>query len=158
MAVTVDIQVACDDPGVPTESDMHRWIEAAVEQSSRAPAGNAEIAVRVVDAEEIQRLNSLYRQQHKSTNVLSFPAGNIEGLPAESDRLLGDVVICASVVAVEAGEQGKALADHWAHMLVHGTLHLLGFDHENDTEAVAMEALEARILGSVFVEDPYESS
>jgi len=89
---------------------------------------------------------------------LSFPAGDIDGLPADVSRLLGDVVVCAPVVAAEAGEQGKTLPDHWAHMLVHGTLHLLGFDHENDVEAVEMEALEAQILASNGVTDPYGRS
>ena len=117
-----------------------------------------EVAVRVVDADEIRTLNRLYRDKDKSTNVLSFPAGDIDGLPAEVSRLLGDVVVCASVVAAEASEQGKALPDHWAHLLVHGTLHLLGFDHENGPEAAEMEALETQILASRSVTDPYERS
>jgi len=90
--------------------------------------------------------------------VLSFVAGEIDGLPDDANRLLGDVVICASVVATEADEQGKALADHWGHMLVHGTLHLLGHDHEMDAQAAEMEALETKILTAQNVTDPYARS
>jgi probable rRNA maturation factor len=158
VAVTADVQIACDDPDVPATADIQTWISAAIEQSGRQPAGDVEVAVRIVDAEEIQTLNGLYRDKDKPTNVLSFPAGDIDGLPQEAAVPLGDVVVCAAVVAAEAGEQGKALADHWTHMIVHGTLHLLGFDHENDMEAAEMEALEAKILASRSVTDPYESS
>ncbi len=158
MAVAVDVQVACDDPDIPEEADIQDWIATAIEQSDRSPADNVEVAVRVVDADEIRTLNRLYRDKDKSTNVLSFPAGDIDGLPANVSRLLGDVVVCASVVAVEASEQGKTLPDHWAHMLVHGTLHLLSFDHEHDAEAIEMESLETRILASKSVSDPYERS
>ena len=86
---------------------------------------------------------------------MSFPAGEIDGLPPEAPTMLGDVVVCAEVVGREAAEQGKAHADHWAHMIVHGTLHLLGFDHESDNDAQEMEALEVDILASKNVTDPY---
>jgi len=154
-ALTVDMQIACDDPGIPTERAIHSWVETTVLESGQQIESDVEVAVRIVDADEIQTLNNLYREHDKPTNVLSFPAGEIEGLPEDASRLLGDVVVCASVVAVEAGEQGKALADHWGHMLVHGTLHLLGFDHEADADAVQMEALETRILAARNVTDPY---
>jgi probable rRNA maturation factor len=97
----------------------------------------------------------LYRDKDRPTNVLSFPAGDIVGLPDDAPHLLGDVVVCAGVVAGEAAEQGKRLEDHWAHMLVHGTLHLLGHDHGDEREAEAMEALEARILAAGDIKDPY---
>jgi probable rRNA maturation factor len=155
VAVTADVQVACDDPQIPAVSDIQAWIAAAVERSGRQPAGDVDVAVRVVDADEIRTLNRLYRDKDKSTNVLSFPTGKIDGLPVEAGMQLGDVVVCAAVVAAEAGEQGKAPGDHWAHMIVHGTLHLLGFDHENDAEAIEMEALETQILASQNVTDPY---
>ena len=155
MAVTADVQVACDDTDIPAPADIESWIAAAVAQSGRTPAGDVDVAVRVVDADEMQTLNRLYRDKNKPTNVLSFPAGKIVGLPAEEGVMLGDVVVCASVVAAEADEQGKALADHWTHMIVHGTLHLLGFDHENEADAAEMEGLEARILASQSVTDPY---
>ena len=156
--LTVDVQVACDDADIPSQADIHHWVEAAVQTSGRLPGGELEIAVRIVDAAEIQTLNNLYREQDKATNVLSFPAGNIDGLPNDAPRVLGDVVICAPVVASEAQEQGKPLADHWGHMIVHGTLHLLGFDHETDAEAQEMETLESRVLATKNVTDPYKGS
>jgi probable rRNA maturation factor len=155
VTVTADVQVACDDPDIPPAADFQTWVAEAVGQSGRAPDRDTEIAVRVVDADEIQTLNRLYRDKDYPTNVLSFPAGDIDGLPADAPQLLGDVVVCASVVADEAGAQDKAVADHWAHMIVHGTLHLLGFDHETDAEAAEMEALEVVILASQSVTDPY---
>jgi probable rRNA maturation factor len=154
----VDVQVACDDADIPSNADIHNWVESAMRASGRLPGDEVEVAVRVVDAEEIQTLNHLYREQDKATNVLSFPAGEIEGLPIDAPRALGDVVVCAPVVAAEASEQGKQLADHWGHMLVHGTLHLLGFDHETNAEALEMEALESRILAAQNVTDPYKGS
>ena len=157
VAATADVQVACDEPDIPDEDVVRTWVSAAVDQSGRAPENDVEVAIRVVDADEIRTLNRLYRDKDYATNVLSFPAGDMDGLPPEAGHLLGDVVVCASVVATEAREQGKALADHWAHMIVHGTLHLLGFDHENDAEAVEMEALETQILASENVTDPYKA-
>ena len=158
MRLTVDVQIACDGEGIPSTGDIQRWVEAALRQSGRASDGNVELAVRIVDADEIRTLNNLYREQDKATNVLSFPAGGMEGLPHDAGRLLGDVVICAAVVSEEASVQGKALADHWCHIIVHGTLHLLGFDHETDAEAAEMEALEAEILYSQNLTDPYAGS
>jgi len=152
---TVDVQVACDGE-VPAEPDIQKWVSAALGQSGRAVDRPCEVAVRIVDAEEIQTLNELYRKKDGATNVLSFPGGEMIGLPDEATRMLGDIVICASVVAREAAEQDKVLADHWAHMLVHGTLHLLGFDHDTDTEAAEMEALETSILATGHVPDPYQ--
>jgi probable rRNA maturation factor len=113
------------------------------------------VSVRVVDVDEMQTLNRDYRDKDKPTNVLSFPAGEIDGLPADEGSSLGDVVICAAIVRDEAAEQGKSLADHWGHMLVHGTLHLLGHDHLTDAEATEMEGLEVKILTSHGVADPY---
>ncbi len=158
MALTVDIQVACDDPGIPSKSEIQKWIEDAVYGSGHPAAGDVEVAVRIVDASEIRTLNCLYRKQDKATNVLSFPAGEMEGLPHGASRSLGDVVVCASVVTAEADEQEKQLADHWGHMLVHGTLHLLGFDHQTDAEAAQMEARETEILAARNVTDPHSGS
>jgi probable rRNA maturation factor len=118
----------------------------------------SEVSVRVVDVEEMQTLNREYRDKDEPTNVLSFPAGEITGLPDDEGGVLGDVVICAAIVRAEAVEQKKALADHWRHMLVHGTLHLLGYDHMTDAEAAEMEGLEVRILTSLGVADPYNAS
>lgn len=156
MTVQVDVQYATGDDTAPEMPDVESWVTSAV-----AASGNdatAEVSVRIVDVSEIHALNREYRGKDKPTNVLSFPAGEVEGLPADVPRLLGDIVICAEVVRGEAAEQGKATANHWAHMLVHGTLHLLGFDHETDSDAAEMEALETRILSAHGIPDPYGAS
>jgi probable rRNA maturation factor len=155
--MTVDIQYACEDAGVPDEHEIRFWVELAAQQSNRLPEQPAEFAVRIVGEAEIQTLNQLYRNKDSATNVLSFPAGAIAGLPDEAARQMGDIVVCASVVRDEALRQGKSLADHWAHMLVHGTLHLLGYDHSRDAEAEAMEQLEIAVLGSRGIANPYAS-
>ena len=156
MTVQVDVQNACDDETAPEIPIVEAWIARAVGASG--PDGDTEVSVRIVDAAEIHALNSDYRGKDKPTNVLSFPAGDVAGLPADMPVPLGDVVICASVVREEAAAQGKAITDHWAHMLVHGTLHLLGYDHATATEAAEMEALETRILSEHGVADPYGAS
>ena len=153
---TVDVQIACDDPDVPGRTEIADWIEAAVAAARSAAGGPVEVSVRVVDAQEIQALNASYRQQDKPTNVLSFPA-DAAVQAAEEPVLLGDVVVCAPVVRSEALEQGKALAHHWAHMLIHGTLHLLGYDHEVETDAARMEGLETAILEAHGIANPYAS-
>lgn len=154
----VDVQVACADAGIPDEQEIQSWVQHAVSKSGRLPKGAIEIAVRIVGAAEIQTLNQLYRNKDGATNVLSFPAGAIQGLPETESRTLGDIVICASVVRDEAVRQAKPLADHWAHMLVHGALHLVGFDHGGDKDAAEMEHLEASILGSRGITNPYAST
>ena len=155
--MAVDVQFACSDTGIPTKQDIQDWVEFAATQSGRPEDCNAEVTVRVVDASEIQTLNRQYREKDTPTNVLSFPEGEVEGLPDATLRQLGDIVVCASVVAEEAAQQDKSVADHWAHMLVHGMLHLLGYDHENAADAEQMERLEAAILESRGVADPYAS-
>lgn len=154
-SVVVDVQIATGDSAVPAVDDMESWILCAVAGSGRTLAGDREVSVRVVGREEMRRLNRDYRGQDKATNVLSFPNAGTTGLPADATGVLGDIVVCAAVVGDEAAHQGKPVNDHWAHMLVHGTLHLLGFDHEAQADALQMEALEARILASQGLEDPY---
>lgn len=156
MTVLVDVQQACDEDSIPESAIFDAWVTRAVEATGASH--DVEVSVRVVAADEIQALNREYRDKDKATNVLSFPAGPIAGLPDDAPVLLGDIVVCASVVDSEAREQGKAVGDHWAHMLVHGTLHLLGFDHEADVEALEMEALETRILMTNGLPDPYGAS
>ena len=156
--VRADVQVACDAADLPTTARMRDWVAAAVRGAGTDPGADIEVGVRVVSADEMRALNRRYRDQDKATNVLSFGAGDPVGLPADAPRNLGDLVICAAVVAEEANEQGKRLADHWAHMLVHGTLHLLGYDHTQHAEAEEMEALEVRILAAGDVPDPYGRS
>lgn len=154
MTVLVEVQQACDDDTIPESAVIESWIRYTVKEAGSLPA--TEVSLRIVDAEEIRTLNRDYRDKDTATNVLSYPAGPIDGMPGDAPVLLGDIVICASVVREEAAEQGKAVGDHWAHMLVHGTLHLLGFDHGTDTEASLMEALETRILAAHGLADPYK--
>jgi probable rRNA maturation factor len=154
--MNVDVQIASGASDIPSSGDIQRWVENAVSRSIDDPG--AEVSVRVVDEEEMQTLNRDYRDQDKPTNVLSFPAGEVAGLPPGESSMLGDIVVCAGVVAREAEEQGKPLGDHWGHMLVHGVLHLLGHDHMTEREADEMEALERDILGRLGIADPYQGN
>jgi probable rRNA maturation factor len=157
-SLVVDVQVACRDADIPAATEIRNWVARALEGSRKSLAEGTELSVRLVDKEEMRILNRDYRNKDRPTNVLSFPAGAMEGLPAEAGRVLGDIVICAPIVGDEAARQGKSLGDHWAHILVHGTLHLLGYDHDSDTEAVEMEALETHILTANGLKDPYAMS
>lgn len=147
MSFECDIQIEVDG-NLPTDADFQRWVDAAL----TCHRDEGEICIRIVSPEESQELNSTYRGKDKPTNVLSFPFEVPEGVPI---TLLGDLIICADVVSREADEQKKALLDHWAHMVVHGCLHLIGFDHINDDEAEEMENLERKILASLDIADPY---
>lgn len=153
--VSVDVQYATAAKSAPHEDEVARWVAAAVREA--AETGPVEICVRIVDEEEGRHLNSVFRGKDSATNVLSFPGVGAEApqdVP-ELARSLGDIVICGPVVESEAAEQGKAVADHWAHLLVHGTLHLLGYEHEAGEEAERMEAMERRVLERGGVADPY---
>ncbi len=138
--------------GVPAAASFRRWATAALDGRIRS----ADLAIRIVGEDEGRALNRHYRGKDYPTNVLSFPADLPEGLP-EGVRLplLGDLVLCAPVVAREAADQGKAVGAHYAHLTVHGVLHLLGWDHENTAEAEAMEQLEREILAGLGIDDPY---
>jgi probable rRNA maturation factor len=146
----VAVGYAAPRKGVPASASFRRWIEAALKGARRRKA--SEVSVRIVDAEEGRALNLQYRGRDYATNVLSFP---VELPPGVDLPLIGDLVICAPVVAREAAEQGKKPADHWAHLTVHGTLHLLGYDHIDEAEAEAMEALETKVLAGLGIADPY---
>lgn len=147
MKLTLDLQIASEAADIPDEGDIFRWASAALDHLDEA-----ELSVRIVDNAESQALNLQYRGKDKPTNVLSFPAD----LPEEVDvPLLGDLVICAPVVASEAAEQHKTLQAHWAHMVVHGTLHLLGYDHIDDADAEEMETIETEILATLNFPPPY---
>jgi probable rRNA maturation factor len=148
-AVAVAVQRATRAAGVPPAARLERWALAALERKARG-----ELTVRVVGPGESAALNARYRGKRGATNVLSFLS---EAAMAKSRELLplGDVVICASVVAREAREQGKTLTAHWAHMVIHGTLHLQGYDHENARDAAAMEARERALLAGLGFPDPY---
>ena len=152
MSLTVDIQCASAEP-VPDEDDLRSWIAAAL--ATQPSRGDTEISLRLVDVEEMARHNEAFRGVAGPTNVLSFPAD----LPAELNLpLLGDILICAPIVRAEARQQQKLLAAHWAHMAVHGTLHLLGYDHIEDSEATKMEALESAILAGLHYPCPYQTN
>lgn len=150
MKIEVDIQVACENQNLPSVEQFEKWVELAVASQHIT---EAEVTIRLVTSEESQMLNLTYRGKDKPTNVLSFPFE----APAEIElNLLGDLVVCADIVEQEAQQQNKQLSHHWAHMIVHGTLHLLGFDHENDDEAHTMESLERQILTKLGIDDPYQ--
>ena len=135
------MQYACNQDGLPLRADFVRWARAAL-------VGGGEITIRLVEADEGQALNKEYRSKDYATNVLSFPY--------DTEPLVsGDLVICPSVVEREAGEQNKPLAAHYAHLTVHGMLHLQGWDHENDDDAQAMETEETEILAAMGYPDPY---
>lgn len=142
-----DIDNASSAENVPGDDQFRRWAEAAAQREG------AEVAIRIVDEAESAELNRTYRHKSGPTNVLSFPFEVPEGVPNE---LLGDLVICAAVVEREAEEQGKSPEAHWAHMVVHGMLHLQGYDHIEDSEAEAMEAEEIVILAKLGFQNPYE--
>ena len=135
----------------PTRSDIATWAGTAL---GRKAAGR-ELGVRVVGPAESRRLNARYRGKDKPTNVLSFPA--VE-LPAGPERPLGDLVICPDVLRVEARAQRKSLRAHWAHLVVHGTLHLVGYDHEDCADADRMERREIAVLRRLGFPNPYRSS
>ncbi len=148
MAIILDLQQASSATDLPSAAELQRVLDAAISPFQ----ADAEVTVRIVDEAESQQLNFDYREKDKPTNVLSFP---FQCPPGIELPLLGDLVICAQVVAREAQEQQKTLQAHWAHMVVHGSLHLLGFDHINDADAEEMEAEEIRILQDLGFANPY---
>lgn len=150
MSYQIDVVINSLSKNLPREAQIEDWINSAL---AHMQLEEAEVSVCIVDEEESQTLNNQYRGKDKPTNILSFPAD----LPEEVDiPLLGDLVICAPVVEHEALEQGKTLDAHWAHMLVHGTLHLLGYDHLDDEEAEIMEAIETDIVIGMGYPSPYQ--
>ena len=150
MSVILDLQLACaDTSNLPGGADFQRWLDAAVLPFQE----EAEVTIRLVDEAESNQLNLTYRGKDKPTNVLSFP---FECPPGVELPLLGDLIICRQVVEREANEQNKPLLAHWAHMVVHGSLHLLGYDHIDDEEAEEMEALEVEFMQALGYDNPYQ--
>lgn len=151
--IELDLQNALQTqpPGLPSEADFQRWVEAVLNQCA-GERDEAQLTIRLVEETEITELNATYRNKDKPTNVLSFP---FEAPPGVDIPLLGDIIICAAVVASEAAEQEKPLQAHWAHMVIHGTLHLLGHDHIEDAEAELMEELEITLLSGLGYANPY---
>ena len=144
----VDIQYAVTVDGMPEESEIRQWVLQTLPEQNKA----SELTIRVVDEAEITALNRQYRGKEGATNVLSFP---YEAIPGVASDLLGDVVICAPVVVSESVVQNKPLDAHWAHMVIHGVLHLLGYDHHQDDEAHKMEVRETELLDSLGYANPY---
>jgi probable rRNA maturation factor len=148
VAITVDVQYATGAREVPDSRKIRKWARACLEGIKE----DAELAIRIVDEKEGAELNRYWRAKKKATNVLSFPAGENPIAP----ELLGDIVICAPVILREARAQGIKPDAHWAHMVIHGILHLLGYDHLNDKDARQMETIEIKKLKSLKFSNPYE--
>lgn len=144
----VNLQIASEAEYIPSTKILHHWVDVALDENK-----DAEITIRIVDTDEMQELNSTYRHQDKPTNVLSFPA---ELPPEFKSKLLGDIVICAPIVNKEAVEQNKTPEEHWAHITIHGVLHLLGYDHIDTADAEIMEQLEIQLLHKLGINNPYE--
>ena len=152
LSLDVAVSYACPRKGVPAAPSFRRWVGVALAGRIR----EADLAIRIVGEDEGRALNRHYRGKDYATNVLSFPAERPPGLPKNAKfPLLGDLVLCAPVVASEAAAQGKPLAAHYAHLTVHGALHLLGWDHPDAREADCMEQLEREILAGLGIDDPY---
>ncbi len=147
MGIHLDVQIVSKSLDIPKKSELEYWVQSIPYKSETSAC------LRIVDESEAKELNKQYRKIDKATNILSFPAE----LPTQLNiNFLGDIVICAPIVSREAQEQRKQLNDHWAHLLVHGILHLQGFDHENDSDTKEMEAMEIKILQDLNVPNPYE--
>jgi probable rRNA maturation factor len=144
----IEIQAVFESPGQPDPQQIQLWVDTALAGYDQ----DTEIVVRIVGEQESAELNEQYRHKSGATNILSFPVDLPEGIELD---LLGDLVICAPVVEKEALEQGKTLTHHWAHIIVHGVLHLLGYDHIEDDEAELMENKEIAILNKLLIDNPY---
>ena len=151
MNLSIDIQMACPSEDAPDEDSIKRWASAAI----RDERDISELNLRIVDEIESAEFNQQYRGKSGATNILSFP---FDAVTPEPLPILGDLVICAPVVNREAAEQHKTLPAHWAHIIVHGVLHLLGYDHIDDNDAEQMEALETAIMLKLDFPPPYEST
>lgn len=157
--IKVDIQIACENYNVPSKEDFETWIMLSIRNIDFILERDFEIGIRVVNESESKRLNKQYRKINQSTNILSFFSSMDDNIRWSKTipKPLGDLVICAPVIEREAIEQGKELYAHWAHMIVHGMLHLVGFDHAVEHEANEMESLEVDILEELGFSNPYAS-
>lgn len=151
MSIELDLQIVVENgDALPSQDQFQQWLDAVIPLFQP----RAEVTIRIVETNESQQLNRDYRGIDKPTNVLSFP---FEAPPEVEIDLLGDLIICQQVVEREAGEQNKPLNAHWAHMVIHGSLHLLGYDHIEDEEAEEMESIETEIMQKLGFDDPYLS-
>jgi probable rRNA maturation factor len=147
---TVEIQAVYSSPELPNEQQIQLWIDTVLAEMQQ----DTEIVVRIVDETESTALNEQYRHKQGATNILSFPVKIPDGVALDIN-LLGDLVVCAPVLAKEAQQQGKKLHDHWAHIIIHGVLHLLGYDHLDDAQAEEMEGKEITLLQQLNIPNPY---
>ena len=147
----LDIQVVSQSKQLPDQEQFQYWVDAVLNDGSE----DSELVIRIVDEAEMTQFNEQYRDKKGSTNILSFSFEVPEGVDS---NLLGDILVCAPVVEKEAQDQHKELDHHWAHMIVHGVLHLLGYDHVDDQDAEEMEALEIKILKKIKIRNPYEEN
>ncbi len=145
----LDIQLATQSDNLPDEEQFQLWIDAVLADDQQ----DREVVIRIVDEAEMTALNESYRQKTGPTNILSFP---FQPPPQIESNLLGDLIICAPVIDKEAKQQNKKVLDHWVHIVVHGMLHLLGYDHLTVEEAQVMESLEINILQSLHISNPYQ--
>jgi len=146
----LDIQRIIELDSLPSDDDFQLWVDRALADYSQ----DAEVVIRIVDTEEMAELNSQYRNKQGPTNILSFPFELPDGV--EGIDLLGDLVVCAAVLEQEAKQQNKALSAHWAHIIIHGVLHLLGYDHLTADEAIEMESKEIVLLQELHIDNPYQ--
>lgn len=146
---TVDIQTNSESKQLPSKVHFQRWIDAVLNDVTQ----DSEVVIRIIDEEEMVQFNEQYRKKTDSTNILSFPFETPDNIDS---HLLGDLLVCAPVVEKESKQQNKKLKHHWAHLIVHGTLHLLGYDHIDDVEAEEMETLEIKILKTIKIDNPYQ--
>ncbi|MBQ4891478.1 rRNA maturation RNase YbeY [Shewanella sp. MMG014] len=152
LELDVDLQIAVNDPqAIPTQEAFELWVRTAIGNTM----AQAELTIRIVENTESQQLNHTYRGKDKPTNVLSFP---FDAPPGVELPLLGDLIIAAEVVELEAKQQNKPLVAHWAHMVIHGCLHLLGYDHIIDSEAEEMESLETQLIEGLGFSNPYKEA
>jgi probable rRNA maturation factor len=149
LTLTVSVQNHAGRKGVPLARSFEAWVRAAL---AGRRTGRIEVGIALFGEAEAKRLNRDYRGKDYATNVLSFPYAPVRG---ERSAMIGDLAICPAVVAREAREQGKPVRNHFAHLTVHGTLHLIGYDHENHRDAEHMEAIERRVLAALGIPDPY---
>ena len=148
MNLSIDIQKVCASEDSPDEDSIKRWVSAAI----RDERDECELSIRIVDEQESADFNQRYRGKSGATNVLSFP---FDAVTPEPLPILGDLVICAPVLVREAAEQQKTITAHWAHIVIHGVLHLLGYDHIEDQDAEQMESLETEIMLVLDFPPPY---
>jgi probable rRNA maturation factor len=162
VSAILDLQLASDSADIPRKQNMQLWLDTLLFHQQ---LNKKEITVRIVDEAEIKQLNQQYRGKDNSTNVLSFPFEMPELAMSEGVHMdesicdfLGDIVICKQVVKLESQQQIKSMDHHWAHMLIHGTLHLLGYDHIEERDAEEMEGIEIAILQKLGIDDPYQNN